>query len=280
MASRISRRKLLVRVGLGLVSGLSAYAFGIEPDWLEVTHTEVPMPGLGKGFDGFRIGVVSDIHYPEWVDAAYIKRAFGLLMDQKPDLVCVPGDIYQAETKIEDHPYTGILDHVHAPHGVFGSLGNHDCRCNRPKLIKAIHDQTPIRMLINESVVLSRGGDSLALGGLPMLRYTPKIDLGLTFGHLPPEMPRIALCHHPDFAMRNGETERVDLLIAGHTHGGQVRLTPWYAPVTMSAYGSKFLGGLVQGDGFRVFVSRGIARPSHVRFLSRPEVSVLTLRCA
>ena len=75
-ARKLSRRRFLVRSGLG-VAGLGGYAFGIEPEWLEVTHTEIPVKGLGKGLDGFKIGMVSDIHYPRFVDKAFIQRAFG-----------------------------------------------------------------------------------------------------------------------------------------------------------------------------------------------------------
>lgn len=259
-------------------AGLAGYAFGVEPEWLELTRTEVPVNGLGKGLDGFKIGLISDLHYPHYVDAAFVQRAFRMLMAESPDVVCVPGDIYQMHTRVQDHPLRGVLDFVHAPHGVFGTMGNHDCNCDIPALLRTVQDQTPIRMLSNEARVISRGGDAFCLAGLPMLGFYPRIDLAKTFRGVEPGLPRVALCHHPDFAEKRGETERIDLLLSGHTHGGQVRLTPWYAPVTMSRYGSKFLGGLVDGTGFRVYVTRGLARPLHARLMSRPEVSVLTLR--
>ena len=279
--SRQSRRTFLRRTGaaIGTAAAWSAYSFGIEPDWLELTRHTVPIKDLPKAFDGFKIGLIADLHYPHFVDRDYVRRAFKMAMRERPDILCVPGDIYQEMTPVHKFPLTGIFDDFKPPHGILGSLGNHDCWCGPVAAVRAIQDHTPIKMLVNDHVIVKQGGQGLCFAGLPMLGMLPWFDMARTFRGIPPDMPRIALCHHPDFAeQQHWKDTRIDLLLAGHTHGGEIRILPNYAPVTKSRYGNKFREGLVEGKGFRVYVTRGLARPMHCRFLSRPEVTILTLK--
>jgi predicted MPP superfamily phosphohydrolase len=97
-------------------------------------------------------------------------------------------------------------------------------------------------------------------------------------------MPRVLLSHNPDVAEENeflASGYRVDLMLSGHTHGGQVRLPGIGTPVTNSVYGQKYAAGLVDGPVCPVYVSRGLGMTAMpIRFACRPEIAVIELRCA
>jgi hypothetical protein len=97
----------------------------------------------------------------------------------------------------------------------------------------------------------------------------------------PKDAPRILMSHNPDYAEQLPAGVRVDLMVSGHTHGGQVNLPLYGAPLVPSAYGKKYQQGLVQGPNCPVYVSRGVSTIwPKVRFNCRPEISLLEIVAA
>lgn len=278
---RISRRKVLGRfaVGIGAASALlAAETFVREPSWLEVVRQNVPIRGLPPGFHGFKIAALADFHFGMSMPVEFARRAFRMAMDQKPDLIAIPGDFMQKGSDAEVFSLLEALEGLKAPKGVFGVYGNHDHWSNIGLLDRELKKTGLVRILINESVLLEKGGDRICLAGTDDLRtgvYKPWDALA----GVDPEMPRIVLQHQPDAAEEMDPGWRVDLAISGHMHGGQIAFLRGVPGVLPSRYGTKFVHGLVQGKGHRVYVTRGVGgqltgRP---RFWCRPEVSLLTL---
>lgn len=274
--AKFSRRQLL-QTGLGAtLLGPPAYAFGVEPKWLALERAVIPIKGLPPGFEGMKVAVISDVHYPKNISRGFVDRACRLAMSESPDLVVLPGDFVDGHDRSKRVPdMRGLYDRLKAPLGVWGSVGNHDVALGQGPVLREIARNTPVQMLENEHVVLRRGADELCLASVGDLWYGV-VDLERALRGVPQSMPRLLLSHNPDLAedLSPGRT-RVDLQISGHTHGGEV-LVPGLS-FTPSKYGDKFRQGLAAGRSHRVYVTRGIGSPRFARFMARPEVSLLTL---
>ena len=257
---------------------LGVDAFAIEPSWFAVEKRDIRIRGLGRAFDGYRIAVLSDVHWPRFTSRATLDRAVGLAMDFDPHLIAIPGDICDNKPTFTIPDLRGLFDRLHAPDGVIGSLGNHDHKIHDvPGLRREIGAHTPIELMDGRHRIVTRGGDRLALGAVGDLWYGV-VDPVATFRGVPEEVPRIMLSHNPDVAENPMEPVRVDLQLSGHTHGGEFRIPFGPAPITGSVYGQKFREGYVQGRNHPVYVTRGVCSVMHARFFCRPEVTHLTLR--
>lgn len=271
---RVSRRNIL-KGAASLIGGLGAYSTQVEPNWLEATHTRVPIKNLPKPFHGYRIALASDTHYPEWNEAGYMGRAGEMIQSLKPDLVCVPGDLADecGRGRID---FRKIFDLWTAPDGQVCTLGNHDHWCGIQEVTRQIREHTPFTIIDNDRIIVERSGEAICVAGVG--DYTDGVvDAEKALGKIDPAMPRILLSHNPDLAHDFPDGYRVDLQLSGHMHGGQINLFG-HAMGTPSKYGQEFVRGLVQGRKNLVYVTRGLTRWSlHMRLGSRPEVSLIEL---
>jgi predicted MPP superfamily phosphohydrolase len=170
--------------------------------------------------------------------------------------------------------------------GVLGVLGNHDwwedgpllqrefARAGVPLIDNARKILTPDRRLVDEA------REGLCIAGVGDL-YTDAQDYEGALGGLPGAMPALLLSHNPDVAeaadLLNGEY-RVDLMLSGHTHGGQVYVPGLGTPIVPSRFGQKYASGLVEGPACRVYVSRGLGHTVlPMRVGVRPELAVIQL---
>ncbi|MBS1701850.1 MAG: metallophosphoesterase [Armatimonadetes bacterium] len=277
---KLSRRKLLKFGSLAVGGALFGEALA-EPNRIETIRLTVPIHDLPTAFEGFRIGLLSDVHWGHNMDADFVGRAYGLLKPFKPDLIAIPGDIYhgQGQTPASAPKLAGAFDMLQAPFGVVGTLGNHDHRIGRRFVEDQIARYSAIRLLDNRSMVIEKGGQAIAVGGVGDL-IEDVVLLDQAFEGLPPDIPRILLSHNPETAehIDHDMGTRVDLQLSGHTHGGQIVIPGIVDPYSwFSHYGSKFNRGFVEGKRHRVFVSKGLARLNHMRLFAPPDVVCITL---
>lgn len=280
---KLSRRtfcKLLL--GGGLTTGLVAppaslaYAFLGEPWWLEVTHTDIPVAGLPPALHGLTIAHLSDFHHSAVVPREHVRRAVDLANSLGADLLLLTGD-YVTGDPVYIAPVATELSRLRAPRGAYAVLGNHDHWVDAPAITAALGD-IGIRVLRNASAPIAGG---LWLVGVDDI-WVDAADLPAALAGVPANAPRILLVHNADFMERAEVQEhRFDLVLAGHTHGGQVRLPGRGALIVPSRYGQKYAGGLVSLPHALVYVSRGIGLVSPpVRFLCRPEIAFIRLLAA
>jgi predicted MPP superfamily phosphohydrolase len=277
---RLTRRRL-VRAGGGLaLAGLAAAAidaFGLEPYWLKRTDCEIGVDDLPAGWDGATVAHLTDIHVGRIITLGYVRKAVDLANAARPDVVVLTGDFVTPARAIGE-AYADELRRLEAPLGVFAVLGNHD-HWTDPAGVVAMLESAGVEMVTNRRVVLERGGGKLCLAGVDDL-WEGRQLLDEALGGLDESVPRLVLCHNPDYAEVMPASPRVDLLLCGHTHGGQVRLPLIGAP-RLPIVHAKYADGLVAGPACAVFVSRGVGLAGlPVRFNCRPEVPVLTLRRA
>jgi predicted MPP superfamily phosphohydrolase len=270
---------LYVAAGLTVVGALDAFL--LEPNWLKWERIDVPIAGLPSAFDGYRIALLADLHYPRWTNRAFVRRALTLANKFDPDLLAIPGDI------CDRHPYqdafvpslAGLFDMARTRDGIVATLGNHDHGMGAAGLRRELAAHTPVRLIENRAILIERDGQQIAVGGVGDL-WDGIVAPFQAFADVPPGIPRLLLSHNPDVAEFISPDVHVDLMLSGHTHGGQVRFPFGPAPHVGSRYGNKFRAGLVQGKGCRVYVTRGVCSARHVRFWCPPEVTGITLRRA
>ena len=279
-AKKSTRRQILKWGSAALFGGLFMEAL-LEPNRLEAVQRRVSIKDLPKEFEGFRIGVLSDIHWGHAIDHAFMSRASKMLMAMNPDLIVIPGDFYHSVHRHpgEVPPLDGLLDSLDAPSGLFGVLGNHDHHAGASKVRQEIANHSKFQLIDNDHVIIHIGSSAIALGGVGDL-WEDEVNLTQAFKGVDAEMPRILLSHNPDVAefIKQDDGTRVDFQISGHTHGGQIVLPGIYDPTQqVSSYGTKFSRGLVAGKRHPVFVSKGIARLNHLRLFALPDVACMTL---
>lgn len=278
---QLSRRQFLTGLAaapLVAVSATSAYARLIAPYHYEVSETDIFLRNLPERFEGFRITQLTDVHHSRIVGIAEVRRVVELANMTKPDLIALTGD-YTTSYRRYIEPCAEALGSLNAPEGVWAVLGNHDHYTDRELTTRAL-ERNHIGVLNNANTTLRRGSDALQLSGIDDWSWAGT-DWLRAFHGLHHKQPTVLLSHQPivlDFA----ESEKVGLILSGHTHGGQIDL-PLIGPPAAHFVTTdlKYAQGLFRRGETQLYVSRGtgvIGLP--LRFGVRPEVAVLRLRRA
>jgi predicted MPP superfamily phosphohydrolase len=186
------------------------------------------------------------------------------------------GDDYVSHSPRYARSLAALLRPLAARDGVFGVLGNHDHYVGA-ELVRAALREAGVVELHNGRVLLERDGARLAVAGVGDLQYDV-VDFQVALAGVPDEVPRIVLSHHPDTFAHWPTDLRLDLMLAGHTHGGQAHLPLLGPPYVPSQFGFRYLAGHFREGGRQLYVSRGIgAITVPVRWRCPPEASLLVL---
>ena len=290
-----------VRIGLGVVLLLLAsmvfWGFYIEPDRLVVRHETIQIAQWPTALDGLRIAVLSDIHADnEFIDERKLRTIVERTNALQPEMIVILGDYISGDgrrhaLKMEPAQLAAVLKDMRAPLGVYSVLGNHDWWYNG-RLVREALEQNGIKVLDNEVFKVdvrrrqTQGTDGqrteapatpLWLVGLADLWTRPQ-RIPETVAQVPQNSTIIALTHNPDIFPRVNAS--VQLLIAGHTHGAQVRL-PFigYVVEPSNTYGERYARGHIYENGHHLFVTTGIGTSIvPVRFNVPPEIVLLTVK--
>ncbi len=288
------RRAFLANSTFGGVAvaaaGAPGYATLVEPWMIKVREYSISIAGLPASLVGLRIVQVADTHLGPRIPESFIVQAYQMAVDLQPDLIVLTGDHVHDGTKENQRAAELCRPLVKAcPGGVVGVLGNHDWWGDGAGLSKML-SEVGVSMIDNDRVWVdgeSRKivdvdpGDGLAIVGLGDLTDAV-VDVQRAFDGVGSGTPRLVLAHNPDtaeiHALTHEGSPRVDLMVSGHTHGGQVRIPFLGTPIVPSMYGSKYAGGLVDGPAFSVLISRGVGMSMlPVRVGVPPEIGVITL---
>ncbi len=280
----LTRRNFLW-LAAGSAAGMAFYAGEISRHELEVVYSTIRLPGLPDPFAGFRIVQISDFHFQEYTEAAFIEAVVRRVNEATPDLVVLTGDFVSSgplprhfSAKMGYH-CAELLSQIKCPLR-YAILGNHDVVVNAHAVTDALLTHG-IPVLTNSSVALERDGRRLWLAGIQdALEARPSLTAALPAGRNPGQEPLILLAHEPDYA-DYATGRQIDLVLSGHTHGGQIRL-PFLPPLVLPKMGTRYVEGLFRlRDGMQLYVNRGIGAVGvPFRFRCPPEISVITLQPA
>jgi len=286
--SQITRRRFL-KASACAAGGFALYAGELERHWIEVSESDVVIPGLPAAFDVFRVAQISDIHMDEFTEAFFVREVVNHVNSLKPDAVFLTGDFVTSEFASQKFAIgagwqcAGLLNQLTCRQR-YAVLGNHDCQVGADEVSEALADNNII-VLRNYYMPLERSGARIWLAGLadPLQGSPdPEATIPASIRNIPQE-PIILLCHAPDYvddllAIPAGQA--VSLMLCGHTHGGQVRL-PLIGPMILPRMGRKYVEGWFRFGRLQMHVNRGIGTVGvPFRLDCPPEISMLTLRSA
>ena len=272
---RVSLDAIILLIGL-----LAFWGFLIEPNRLVVREHTIQMNNWPKELSGLRVAVLSDIHVDGWfVDDKKLRSIVERTNALQPELVVILGDYMSSEglvtSEVEPEVFAPVLKDLRAPLGVYSVMGNHDSWYDVAKVRSALK-QNGINVLEDESLELKARGVSMWLIGFNDL-WTKPPKIPETLHNVPQTVPQIALTHNPDIFPRI--PQHVSLVLAGHTHGGQVRFPLVGAVVHSSNFGERYVRGHVVENDHHLFVTTGIGTSIlPVRFGVTPEIVLLTLK--
>lgn len=272
-----SRRKFLVGALAGIAGGVG-YAKFVEPRWLAVRREEVR---LNKWIgDPIRLLHLSDFHASEVVSLDYIQSAVKRGLKLKPDLICLTGDFITWRYDAFER-YAEILKTISSVAPAWAVLGNHDggkwvgsAGYSDTRLVRELLAGARIELLHNCSTEVKIQGRRLVLAGVGDL-WAEELDAAAAFTEVHPDAPTILLSHNPD-SKEILHKHAWDLMLCGHTHGGQCDLvffgTP-FAPV----HDKRYVRGLHRWNDRWIHITAGIGNLHGIRLNCRPEVNLLTL---
>ena len=258
-------------VSVGALAGVAAYGVAYERHHIRRITRDLTVRGLPQSLDGLRIGVITDIHHSSVVSADEVTRAVMLLKEAAPDIVVLGGDYISFFDRAYIGPVAELLAPLaNAPFGSFAVLGNHDDEREMPAALSS----RGFTVLKDQRTAQSIKGERLDIAGIRFWTRTPGEIAQVLKGT---GGTTLLVAHDPRRLVEAAALD-VQLVLSGHTHGGQVTM-----PGVGAIVGRKFpvLAGFATRENTSIFVSRGVGTVYlPVRLNCPPDVAVLTLRTA
>lgn len=275
---------------------------------IEVVEVDVESVALPKGFNGFTIVQLSDMHVGTWGnDTTFISNLVDSVNARRPDMIVFTGDIVNCSTS-ELLPFVDVLSRLKAPVGVYSILGNHDYgdyldwpsdeeKMENLELMNVLQKKMGWRLLNNDSEIVRFRGDSIAVIGVenwgepPFHQYGRLSDsygvAGDTLHHLNDGVYKVLLSHNPEHWNREvTEVSNIDLTLSGHTHAMQIMISLGDWKWSPSVWRYEQWGGLYErltpsGKTLKLYVNIGsgeVGMP--FRIGATPEITMLRLVCS
>lgn len=269
----ISRRGFLGSVA-AIGSAAAADACAVEPRRVQVTRHDLAVAGLPSALDGARIAQISDTHLPH--NGAAVRAAARIIARERPEIVVLTGDICESAASLG--ALVEFVSEVRGSVATFGIYGNWERKAGiTRRMLSDAYERAGAELLVSRGVAVERGGARIGIVGLDDALYAaPNLPAALRHGETAAD---IWLVHCPAFADRipAAITARPAAMLAGHTHGGQIRVPGWtpYTPIGSGAY----VEGWYRTAGVSLYVSRGVGTVVlPARFCCPAELPVFTLR--
>jgi len=282
--TRVTRRNFL-RISAAAAGGVALYSGEIARHEISTVTRNISLAKLPDAFRNYRIVQISDIHFDEYTEPSFVRRVVGEVNRLAPDLVLLTGDFISNTPRGQNFAAGAMLRCAEVLREVacplrYAVMGNHDSILG-PPLIRAGLASASIPLLFNQNVAIERNGQRLWLAGVAdALSNVPDLEQAIPAS---PDGPVVLLCHVPDYVdlvQKHRRGPLVDLMLAGHSHGGQVRL-PVIGPVSLPFGARKYFEGLYELGGMQLYVNRGIGTVGvPFRLNCPPEITLFTLQNA
>jgi predicted MPP superfamily phosphohydrolase len=268
----VTRRDFLrsaTAISVGALAGVGAYGVAYERHQIARIVRDLPVRGLPPTLDGLRIGMITDVHHSAVVPADDVARAVTMVQQASPDIVVLGGDYVSFFDRRFVGPVAELLTPLSsAPHGSFAVLGNHDDEREMPAALLA----RGFTVLKDQRTSVTIKGERLDIAGIRFWTRSPGEIANVLKGT---GGTTLLLAHDPRRLVEAAALD-VQLVLSGHTHGGQVLI-----PGVGAIAGRKFpvLAGSATRDNTAIFVSRGVGTVYvPIRINCPPDVAILTLR--
>jgi uncharacterized protein len=252
---------------------------------LETTYRRIRLRRLPKAFEGFRIVQLSDFHISPFMSAEEIRKYVAIANELHGDLVALTGDFLTYDPGTQAAVVQAVSA-LKAPFGVLGCLGNHEYMTETEESITRLLAKEQIRILRQERVPIESSGDSLNIIGIDyeQARFSTDHEGHLVDRYMEnseklvmPGRVNILLNHNPNAFDRAAELD-IDLMLTGHTHGGQLSLELLHRGLCLSRFVSRYTSGWYEKAGSQLYVNRGIGTISpSIRLGARPEITLFEL---
>lgn len=245
-----------------------------EPFTLTVERQPIYLQRLPRALDGLRVIHLSDFHHGPLTGGEQLANAIETANGLKPDIIALTGDYISHERRYAV-TCAELAGRLRARYGVYAVLGNHD-HWTDAALIRDLFRAEGIRVLINEGMRFEARKDSFWLAGVDDTMVGLE-DLELALAGSRQDEMKLLLAHNP-IILRRAARAGVDLVLSGHTHGGQVALASQRSPSGRPR--RRLLRGLSRRGNTQIYVTRGLGTVVlPIRYGCPPEVSLLQLRC-
>jgi uncharacterized protein len=283
-------RRAFLTTSAALVSGYAFIGSGlgvIGKDRYEIVYKDIKIKNLPDELIGTTMTLISDIHSGPFMESDIMKEYCEVVNSLNSDLILIPGDLTNT-LKDEVHPFAKSFIDLKAKYGVFGTLGNHDYFSDADYIAKATTNESPIKILRNETDFINIKGKELCLIGIEDLRDSGGKRSSIIIDYLNStlektdkkhlNLPKILLCHKP-YIFRDITDKKIDLMLSGHTHGGQIVFAKFgKLNLSIAATASDLISGhYMEGDS-NLYVSRGIGTVGlPMRLNCPPEITQIKL---
>lgn len=251
---------------------LCAWAFWLEPSSLQVQHVSISLPHEQK-ISNLRIGIASDTHIGRYYgDEKRLEKIVDLFNQENPDIIVFLGDFVAQKDATAFIKSAHVFKKLKSRLGQFAVLGNHDWWAGKDLVIKAL-EMNSIQPIDNKIITLKFDSTIFQLVGFGDYWEDPKV-LAFIKANQKFDLPSIGITHNPDIFPETNSS--LSLMLAGHTHGGQVNFPLIGAPIVPSKYKDRYRYGIISENNHHLFVTSGTGNSIlPVRFRVPPEIVIL-----
>jgi hypothetical protein len=290
IANKSQNNKLIERRKFIKNSSLAFFGvpfFTIAKDAVDSTYdilinrVTIPIKDLPQEFEGFTIAHISDVHAGSFVDSTFIDSAAEMLNKFKPDIIAATGDFVNFKQDEFDLLHNAFSA-MQAKYGKFGCLGNHDHFMDKRDTHRLINkiEKTDMHLLINENIEIKKENKSIFIAGSDNYGYGQTFgDFDKTLDGADPHSPIVLLCHDPTNWEREIRQRRpVDLMLSGHTHGGQAGISFIGKTITPATFVYKHYKGLYSDFYQHLYINCGLGTSGiPIRLGIPPEITLIIL---
>jgi predicted MPP superfamily phosphohydrolase len=270
------KRRTFLKLALfgGAAALTGSYPILIERNLVQVNRYRIPVPDLPASFHGFTIAHLTDLHFGPLVSGSFIEKIVHRTNKLRTDVIFCTGDFVHGRNSIgEIENVWPILSRLEARQGVYSVLGNHDHWADPERSIYWL--ERTGQNIRHGCRPVYRGKDRILIGGAGDY-WEDDLKIDKTFSCSNENECRILLSHNPDSIDTEYKTP-LSLVVSGHTHGGQV-VIPFYGAPILPVKNKQYSSGLIETPKTRLFISRGIGWSIYpVRFNCYPEIAFLEL---
>lgn len=235
---------------------------------------------LPSDFDGLKIVHFSDLHYNRALNITKLNKVVKEINNINPDIVVFTGDLIDKDSNLTDNDYielSNILNNINAKYGKYAILGNHDIGEYKDSVIKTYINSNFTFLDNNHDIIYSKNNERIFIGGIsPITNNTLDINKTLNVENIDSDY-KIILIHEPDITDDIVKNYQVNLILAGHSHNGQIRL-PIIGAIYTPPYAKKYYDEYYKIDNTNLYISSGIGVSTiNYRLFNHPSINFYRL---